>query len=79
MFKIVASLFALMLIVNLVESQNGYDCYEEYNPRDGSCHNGFTNQPSAGDCCRMSARACGGNGWNGHCEPCYKNVGVQNY
>ena len=39
-----------------------------------------TNPHLARDCCSgRGARAYGGNGWNGHCEPCYKNVRVENY
>ncbi len=42
-------------------------------PRDGSCHNGFNNKPSPAKCCDLGARAFGGNGWNGHCEPCWRS------
>ena len=71
MFKIVASLFALILIVNLVESQSGYDCYWIYRESDGTCHHGFNNKPTAEECCEIGAEAVGKNGVNWHCEPCW--------
>ena len=66
--KIVVSLFALILLVNLVESS--YDCYSIYDERDRTCHYGFNNKPSARECCELGAEAVGKRGVNGHCEPC---------
>ena len=67
--KIVVSLFALILLVSLVESS--YDCYWIYRESDGTCHRGFNNKPTAAQCCEIGAEAVGINGVNGHCEPCW--------
>ena len=53
--KIVISLFALILLVNLVESS--FDCYRFYRRSDGTCHNGFGNKQSAYECCDLGAEA----------------------
>ena len=71
MLKIVASLFVLILIVNLVES-GGYDCYTIFRESDRTCHRGFNNKPTAEQCCEMGAEAVGINGVNGHCQPCWE-------
>lgn len=68
--KIVVSLFALILLVNLVESS--YDCYTIYRESDGTCHRGFNNKPTAAECCEIGAWAVGRNGVNGHCQPCWE-------
>ena len=67
--KIVVSLFALILLVNIVESS--YDCYTIYRYSDGTCHRGFTNKPTAEQCCEAGAEAAGRNGVNGDCTPCW--------
>ena len=71
MMKIVASLFALILLVNLVESQGGYDCYSIYRESDRTCHRGFNHKSTAAECCQIGAEAVGANGVNGHCVPCW--------
>ena len=71
MLKIVASLFVLILIVNLVES-GGYDCYTIFRESDRTCHRGFNNKPTPEQCCEMGAEAVGINGVNGHCQPCWE-------
>ena len=70
--KIAVSLFALILLVNLVESS--YDCYTIFRQSDRTCHRGFSNKPTAEACCESShaAEAVGQNGWNGHCVPCWE-------
>ena len=70
MLKIVASLFALILIVNLVESS--YDCYTIFRESDRTCHRGFNNKPTAEECCEIGAEAVGKNGVNWDCKPCWE-------